>query len=211
MGDETCNCCNGQEMTTDAETTTTTETFRWLAERPVMQATLPRELQEAAGNFFGTEPVDTLATLAARMRDQFDGPIETEQLCHSDQKTDHVGVLDGDTHYFQCFYDAVILAAVVEAEVEIQTESPGGAAIEATAAGSEIGDVTPSSAVVSFGIAETDSSTAPTLQDGYEAICPYVKAFPDRTSYEQWAKETTAPTVGMPFETATALPEALIK
>ena len=140
------------------------------------------------------------------------GAIAIEELCHIETETGHWGVLDGDRYHFACFYDAVILAAMVDEPVEIRTESPAGKVITARADGSTGLTVSPSDAVFSFGIDDTVASTGdvPTLEDGYAAICPYVKAFPDPESYERWDGTVPALTVAMPLAGATDLAAALV-
>jgi hypothetical protein len=54
-------------------------------------------------------------------------------------------------------------------------------------------EVTPSEAVMSFGVATdaeipTDGAIEPAL--AYTRLCPYINAFPARAEYEQWASET---------------------
>lgn len=63
-------------------------------------------------------------------------------------------------------------------------------------------DVTSPRAVMSFGVAtdtETPIDDGPTSKEIYEAICPFVKAFSPRESYEHWAENASATTVGMPL------------
>ena len=91
--------------------------------------------------------------------------------------------------------------------------SPGGTVVEARAVGSDELSVTPEEAVFSLGIstnAHEKSGGNPTLQDVYAAICPYVKAFPDRGAYEQWADTVPAATVAMPLAGATDVAGALV-
>ena len=91
--------------------------------------------------------------------------------------------------------------------------SPGGTVVEAQAVGSDELSVTPEEAVFSLGIgtdAYGESGGNPTLQDGYAAICPYVKAFPDREAYEQWAETVPAATVALPLAGATDVASALV-
>lgn len=42
----------------------------------------------------------------------------------------------------------------------------------------------------------------------YAAVCPYVKAFPSRESYERWAESVNGATVGMPL--AAGVPFAIV-
>jgi hypothetical protein len=94
----------------------------------------------------------------------------------------------------------------------VHTVSPEGAVVEARAVGTEELSVTPQTAVFSLGIAvdaHEQSGGNPTLQDSYAAICPYVKAFPDRDAYKAWADEVAAATVATPLSGATAFARAL--
>jgi hypothetical protein len=137
--------------------------------------------------------------------------MSLEALCHTDEETGHWGEMDGERYHFACFYDAVIMAAIADEPVDIHTESPDGDVIEAHSLGGVDLSVTPESAVFSFGIS-TDVVTGddgPTLQDGYQAVCPYVKAFPNREDYEAWAETVDAATVAMPLVGATELARAL--
>jgi len=118
----------------------------------------------------------------------------------------------GERHHFACFYDAVILAALSDRPVEIRTESPDGTVIEARAVGGTELTATPEGAVFSFGIergVEPPSEGGPTLERGYAAVCPYVKAFPNRDAHERWAADVPAATVAMPLAGATGLAAAL--
>jgi hypothetical protein len=117
------------------------------------------------------------------------------------------------SHYFRCFFDAVALAHLVGDLVAIRTESPTGDRIDVRATRDGIG-ASPESAVLSFGIsadvdAPLDGST-PVPAAAYEAICPYVKAFPDRSAYERWAADVDAPTVGLPLAAGGPIVRALV-
>jgi len=181
---------------------------RWLAGPDVLDAELPPDAQAALGRFLGSDPVGTLGEWADALRDQVGGRIRIEDLCLTDEPTPHWGTVDGDRHHFACFYDAVILAAIEDRPVDIRTESPGGAVIEAHAVGGTDLAVTPEEAVFSFGIDEAvdpPGEDGPTLERGYAAICPYVKAFPDVEAYERWAERVPAATVATPLAGATDL------
>ncbi|WP_226023904.1 organomercurial lyase [Halomicrobium salinisoli] len=187
---------------------------RWLGGADVLDARLPADLRSALGDFVGRESVDTLGEWAAEIR-RFagDGTVDIDQLCRDDGGTDHWGTVDGERYHFRCFYDAVVLAALEERPVDVRTVSPGGTVVEAHADGRGELSVTPGAAVFSVGIA-TDagerSGGDPTLEDGYAAVCPYVRAFPDREAYEQWADDAPAATVAMPLSGATELADALV-
>jgi len=190
------------------------DTDHWLDEADVLDAQLPDELRSALGRFVGREPIDTLGEWAAEIRRLTGGgAIDVEQLCHADAETEHWGEVGDRRYYFQCFYDAVILAAVEERPVDVHTVSPGGAVVEARAVGSDELSVAPDGAVFSLGIqvdAHERSGGDPTLQDGYAAICPYVRAFPDREAYERWADTGPVATVGMALAGATEVASALV-
>lgn len=204
------NCC-GTPDGGGAEPTTATD--RWLS-APVLEADLPEDVRAALGRLLGGEPVDTLAGWITEIRGLTGGgAIDVEDLCHADDRTAHWGKLDGDRHYFLCFYDAVILSALADRPVDIRTESPDGVVIEARAVGTDDLTVTPSDAVFSFGIdTGVDTPVDGTLSpaDLYAAVCPYVKAFPDADAYERWATTVPAATIAMPLAGATEVAAALV-
>lgn len=176
-----------------------TDDDRWLGGTDVLDADLPAAFRAEMSGFLDRE-VTTLDEWVGALRDANGGAIDAEMLCHADDETPHRATLDGETYHFQCFYDAVALARLRDGAVEIRTESPSGEVIEATSNGHGI-DPTPSTAVVSFGI-ERGAATAddePTIAETYGAICPYVKAFPDREAYASWADTVEAETVAMPL------------
>lgn len=179
---------------------------RWLGGTAVLDAELPDAFRTEMSRFLGRE-VATLDEWVAALRDANDGAIDAKMLCHADEQTPHRAELAGETFHFQCFYDAVALARIRDEAVNIRTESPEGEVVKARATGHEI-DPTPSTAVVSFGVATdaTPEGAEPTLRETYGAICPYVKAFPDRGAYEAWVDDVDAATVGMPL--AEGLPVA---
>ncbi|PSP48669.1 alkylmercury lyase [Halobacteriales archaeon QH_7_69_31] len=186
-------------------------TGRWLDTEEPLEVPLPADLGAPLGRLIGEPPVETIAEWLAAVRRLTDGGgIGIEHLCHADGETPHRGRMDGETYYFQCFYDAVALAALADEPVEVRTESPAGAEIKAHATAEEL-RVTPDGAVFSFGV-ERDTAPPdgdPTVADVYDAVCPYVRAFPDRAAYERWAEEVSAATVGLPLAGATDIAAAL--
>ena len=217
MGQHTCGCgCSGERQDSmqshDARNspTETADADRWLAESPV-DATLPDDLQRVLGRFLGVAPVKTLGAFATALGQQAGGSLGVEDLCHADEPTGHRGVTDEATYHFRCFYDAVVLAALVDAPVDIRTETPDGAVVEARAAEGEI-TATPATAVVSFGIARDvapPGEDGPRLDAAYRNICPFVRAFPDREQYAAWATTVPAATVGFRLTDAAAFADRL--
>lgn len=193
-----CSCCG----TDDAEASGDADE-RWLTETPVTDAPVPDDVRAAMESFLGVDAPNTLGDCVDELREQGGGSAVTvDHLCHSSEPTPHWGEVDGERNYFRCFYDAVALAELVDSPVDVRTEGPDGTVIEARASGDGDLEVTPSDAVLSFGIAEgvgTAPDGGPSLEELYVAVCPYVKAFPDRASYEEWAATAPAATVGMPF------------
>lgn len=204
-----CDCCG-----TAADSTYSERTNRWLDGDAPMEATLPADLQRALGGLLDDDPARTLEGWVGAVRDRLPGrTIAVDDLCHADEETSHRGVRDGETFHFQCFYDAVVLAALSDDDVAVHTESPAGTPIEAHATGEDDLTVDPPEAVFSFGVDERVEPPAdgePTHGDVYGAVCPYVKAFPDRGAYETWAEVVPASTVAMPLSGATELAAALV-
>lgn len=185
-----------------------------LDDSDVLDSQLPGELQSAFGRFVGKESIDTLREWATEIRRLTGGgSIGIKQLCHTDEETGHWGTVDDERYYFQCFYDAVILAALEERSVDIHTVSPDGTVVEARAVGSDELSVTPADAVFSLGIeldAHERSGGDPTVQDGYAALCAYVKAFLYREAYEQWTETVPTATVALPVTGATNVASVLV-
>jgi len=212
MAENECACCGStEEQSASTEQSETDETERWIGDADGLDATLPADIQAELGRFFGTEPVETLAEVADQFQEHFGGGVAVDDLCSTDEETGHWATVDGETRHFLCFYDAVILAALEEQPVDIRTESPDGAVIEARALGGEDLQVEPVDAVFSFGLNDSGVEGEATLEDGYAAICPYVKAFPSRGAYQEWANTASAPTVGMSLAGATGFASALIE
>lgn len=194
---------NGLESTAD----------RWLGDSQGLEAPLPSDVRTGLGRLLGADSIETLAEWIAEVRRRTGGPIAVDDLCHADEETPHWGEVDGERHYFRCFYDAVVLSALVERPVAIRTESPAGTEIEARAAGGTDLTVVPETAAFSFGVDESVSPPPdgePSHADVYAAVCPFVRAFPDRESYDRWADAVPAATVAMPLEGATELAAALL-
>lgn len=186
---------------------------RFLSTAAPLETELPPDLATSLGRLLGRPPVETVAEWVAAVRREIGGgPIGVEDLCHEETETPHWGELDGERFHFTCFYDAVVLAAIVGDPVDVHTESPEGTAIEAKAVGSADLEVDPPTAVFSFGVPEAVDPPAgePRHGDVYAAVCPYVRAFPDLASYDHWRRSVPAATVAMPMAGSTELAAALV-
>lgn len=187
---------------------------RILFGRAPLHEPLPGELATRLGRVLDRDPIPSIATWVDDLRDLTGGgAIAEDDLCHAAEETEHRGRLDGEVYHFQCFYDGVVLAALADGPVDLRTVSPEGEEITATAVGSTDLSVTPSESVFSFGIdAEVSRPTdgPPSHEDIYSAVCPYVRAFPDRSSYLEWQNRVEAETVAMPLAGATDLAAALV-
>lgn len=206
MADENCDCTSFEDDQRRSES----NADRWIAE-PTDDAALPADVRIEFGRFLDADGLETLGDLT----DAFDRtvPIERDALCYADEPTPHRGVLDGETYHFECFYDAILLAELADAPVDVRTEAPDGTVVEARATGDGEVTVAPDRAVLSLGI-RTDIDVSPdeepTLEEGYAAICPAVKAFPSRSAYERWAKTVPAATIGTPVSAGATLAARLL-
>lgn len=208
MSDESCDCGTAAvEQATDA----TAGPDRWVDERPVETARLPDDVARVMSEFYPTESVETFEEFVAASRATAGGgSLSVADLCHVDGETPHVARADGETYRFRCFFDGVALAYLVDEAVEIRTESPGGSAVELRVTPDGTVDTTPADAAMSFGIATGAADvTDPAVDDVYEGVCAYVKAFPSREAYQAWAAAVDGATVGLPLADALPIAAAL--
>ena len=212
MSDQTCDCC---ELAVELTTERAPSRDRWLVERPVTNAPLPEDVGNRMSRFLGTESIETPTGFVAALRDTIDrGSLAVDDLCHAATETPHRATMGGETYHFRCFYDGVALAHLADEPVRIHTESPAGESIEVQALSDGDIAVTPPDAAMSLGIAGDVDAVAPNVphpEEAYEAICPYVKAFSTRESYEYWAKSVDAATVGMPLAAGVPIAAALVE
>lgn len=204
-----CNCVDPAAETTSG---TVQPDPGWLDQRPVMHVPFPDQMAANMQRIFD-EPVDSFAAMIAAMQTVTDGAtIAVEELCHVDNESAHVAETAGDTYNFKCFYDGIALAYLVDEPVTVWTESPTGDLIEIAASPDGDIDVTPSGAVMSFGVTTDPTIPAeeePTVDELYGAICPFVKAFETRADYERWASDVAATTVGLPVAAGMPVAAAL--
>ncbi|WP_306061498.1 organomercurial lyase [Natronococcus wangiae] len=209
MSDESCNCA---DLAVDQTPKQTTNADSWVAERPVKTARLPEAMADNMGRFFG-ESIETFDDMISAIRNVVEGDgIAVDELCHVEKETPHYANTEDETYYFRCFYDGIALAHLVDEPVEIRTETPTNDPIEIQASPEGEIDVTPSNAVMSFGVAadcEVPAGHGPTAQGVYGAVCPYVKAFHTREDYERWETDVAATTVGIPLDAGVSIAAAL--
>jgi hypothetical protein len=206
----TCDCCGSIQEPSSA---TESGDQRWLSDSNPLESRLPADVGAALGQLLGTESVATLAEWISEMRRRTGGgSISTADLCISDEETPHRAIVNGDTYYFLCFYDGVVLAALTDEPVEIRTESPAGTDIQARAIGTSTLTVSPETAVFAFGADPAARSDGDTSHETiYAAVCPYVRAFPNRQAYDRWAETVPAATVAMPLADATDIAAAIVE
>lgn len=195
----------------ESENSAVADDERWLGEEHVMGAPLPPAFGDTMAQFLGGASAETFGGWVEAIRTLAGGGIDQEQLCHADRETPHRAEWGEESTHFQCFYDAVALAHIVDEPVDIRTESPDGVVVEARATSEGI-DTSPPDAVVSFGVAagaEPDGDE-PTLQEVYSAICPYVRAFPSRAAYQSWATDVDAETVALPLSAGVPVAAELV-
>lgn len=187
-------------------------TERWVDGDPVTEVALPPDVASTASRFFG-EAIGTFDDFVSAARSTAGGgPLAVDDLCHTTTETPHRATVGDERYYFQCFYDGIALAHLADEPVEIRTESPGNEPIAVRASPDGDVDVTPTGAAMSFGVsagvqAPADGGLTP--EAVYNAICPHVRAFPDRKSYERWADGVAAATVGLPLPAGVPIAAAL--
>lgn len=209
MSHQDCDCAD-RAVENTAEQTPNAD--GWIEERPVAAAGLPEAAADDMSRFFG-ESIESFDDMIAAFRDVVAGDgIAIDDLCHVEEETPHYARTDDQTYHFRCFYDGIALAHLVDEPVEIGTETPTNEPVEIRASPESEIDVTPSEAVMSFGVAtgsDVPADDPPAAGDVYAAVCPYVKAFHTREEYERWAGEVAATTVGLPLESGVPIAAAL--
>ena len=209
MSNQDCNCATPAVDGKDAQTP---ETDGWIEARPVKTAEFPNPVADNMSRFFGAS-IDTFDDMVAAIRTVVEGDgIAIDELCHVDGETPHYAKTASEIYYFRCFYDGIALAHLVDEPVEIRTETPTEEPIEIQASPRDGVDVTPSDAVMSFGVTteiDVPADETPSAPDVYGAVCPYVKAFYTREDYERWAKDVAATTVGIPLDAGVPIAAAL--
>lgn len=158
---------------------------------PDIPKPLGERLELALG--LGTRPrtfsdwVDALAHIA----DRNDIDVDVDVLCTTEESP-HKAQFDGETEYYQCVLDPIIVPFLAEEvdTVEIETQSPvSGTLIELTVTETGV-DANPSDAVFSFGV---DADVEGPPEDGvnpifaYGIFCPYGNAFASYEEYKEWA------------------------
>lgn len=149
-----------------------TEAFSRMGDR----ADPPETLHEAFA------VVDELLAAGARVDDMY-RTEPTRHAVHLGETVEHVS----------CVLDAMIVALARNGRpVEIQSEPPdGGETVRFQVTAQEI-QVTPESAVVSFGIANEDITDPTVFTEPIDKAvplpsCSVINAFPNSGAYEQWA------------------------
>jgi alkylmercury lyase len=195
-----------------ADASTGVDRSRWIGGEDVLDAELPADVQTTMSGFLGAD-VTTLGDWVAALRTLIGGSISVEELCHADSETPHSAQMDGETYHFQCFYDAIALSRLRDESVDVRTQSPDGEVVEARVTGDVI-HTTPSDAVTSFGVRSNvpaSGDDGPSIGEVYGAVCPYVKAFPDRAAYAEWASDVDAATVALPLADGMPIAGALVE
>lgn len=167
--------------------------------RSVDDYDIPPELADKIQIAFGlNEPPATLGDwvdATCHLLDDADITVGFEDMCTADASR-HEAQIGGEAHHFHCVLDTLLLPFVVEDQstFDVRSRSPVSEQIvELTVSGDTV-EVTPTEAVMSFGVAADvdippDGTIEPAL--AYTRLCPYINAFPSRAEYEQWASETT--------------------
>lgn len=184
---------------------------------------LPPDFAEHLTEVGNLESVpETMAQYWVQFADQLEESghtIEPSDL-YTDEPTRHEVRVDDRIQYSPCVLDAMT-AAVLEPQtpVTVRSVDPVTGTPVTFTVGDKTMDVSPGTAVVTFGIA----ATIPDLESSDESIfewmlraestsvttafCQYINAFESSDTYDRWAAETDGKTV--PVQPAAA--EALIR
>lgn len=166
--------------------------------RSVNDYDVPPELADKIQITFGlNEPPATLGDwvdATCHLLDGADITVGFEDMCTADVSR-HEAQIGGEAQHFHCILDTLLLPFVVEDQstFDVRSRSPiSDTIVELTVSGNTV-EVTPTEAVMSFGVAADvdippNGAIEPAL--AYTCLCPYINAFPSHAEYEQWASET---------------------
>lgn len=156
---------------------------------------LPADVAEAFARMADrADPPETLQEAFAGMDDLLDDGARVDDMYRS-EPTRHAVHVGGTVEHVSCVLDAMIVAlARTTHPIMIQSEPPSdGEPVQFRVTDQEI-QVTPASAVSSFGIAHEDITDPTVFSDPIdEAVplpsCSVINAFPDSAAYEHWAAD----------------------
>lgn len=166
--------------------------------RSIEDYDIPPELADKFQTAFGlTEPPATIGDgfyATSHLLDDADITVGFEDMCTADESR-HEARIDSEIQHFHCVLDTLLLPFVVENQstFDVRSHSPvSDEIIELTVSGDTV-KVTPTEAVMSFGVATdvdipADNVLKPKV--AYTRLCPYINAFSSQGEYEEWASNT---------------------
>lgn len=163
------------------------------SEPEIERIELPSDIAEAFSRMDDrADPPETLQEAFAAVDELLDDGARVDDMYRA-EPTRHAVHVGETVEHVSCVLDAMIVALARNSRpIEIQSEPPGGGEpVQFQVTSKEI-QVTPATAVASFGIANEDI-TDPTVftEPIDEAVplpsCSVINAFPDSGAYEQWA------------------------
>lgn len=177
------------------EDTTSTSTH---ATNRELRTDVAARFRDALGSDEPPATLDELADAMARRLADEDVTLGVETLCRTESSR-HEARIGDRTEHFACVLDTLLLPFVLDdpGPIDVRSRSPASGTVVEIAVSREGVTVDPEDAVVSIGIdadAVSDGEYEDVAEYGYEMVCPYINAFPDREEYEEWASETTSAT-----------------
>lgn len=151
---------------------------------------------------------DWVDAIQATVDPDVSGPVTEADLCHAADGAHTVQIGD-ESVSFVCVIDPLMVPFIRQTTGTVTSQPPVGDERVEIEIGSAEATATPATAVISVGVTRDSGSTPPSPAQLYEAVCPYVHAFPSIEAYEEWAGTVDAATTSLSLPTGVAFAREL--